>query len=172
MKEQPEGHDQDPVAMGGWGLLGNGERGALASLASRLGARILDGIILVVVILTIALAGLGAAVVAGETGALAVVFFSFMAILVVTSLYETTMVAIRGQTLGKMAAGIKVVQVSNGEVPGWWKSVLRTLVLHLPGLVPVLGQIIMLAVLVSPLWDAQRQGWHDKAAATVVVKLY
>jgi uncharacterized RDD family membrane protein YckC len=71
-----------------------------------------------------------------------------------------------GQTIGKMAMGIQV-RTESGDGPiGYGKAFGRRLVasvlwwlLLLPGLLDVL----------SPLWDARRQTWHDKAVGSVVV---
>ena len=73
----------------------------------------------------------------------------------------------RGQTVGKMALGIATRDRAGGPV-GFWRAFARRLlyqilflVLFVPGLLNVL----------SPLWDARRQAWHDKAVGTVVVKV-
>ena len=44
------------------------------------------------------------------------------------------------------------------------------MILVLPGLVPIAGFLLILLVYLSPTFDDRRQGWHDKAVATVVVK--
>jgi len=36
---------------------------------------------------------------------------------------------------------------------------------------PFLGALVSLLVYISLLWDSNRQGWHDKAARTLVVKV-
>jgi uncharacterized RDD family membrane protein YckC len=73
----------------------------------------------------------------------------------------------RGQSVGKMALGIRVRDVETGGPIGFGRAVLRRLVysilwylLVIPGLINAL----------SPLWDARRQAWHDKAANTLVVR--
>jgi len=72
-----------------------------------------------------------------------------------------------GQTLGKMALHIRVVDATTGAPIGVPRAMLRYLVYALlwiacviPGLVNVL----------SPLWDPRNQAWHDKAARSVVVR--
>ena len=92
-----------------------------------------------------------------------------LTVLVITLLYEVTMIALRGQTVGKMMVGIRVVRADDGDIPDWGKSIGRWLVLVLPGLIPVGGFLLTLLVYLSPTFDDRRQGWHDKAAATVVV---
>ena len=118
----------------------------------------------------ISVAGIGV-IASGEGAAIiAAIFGLALMFLFVTLLYEMTMIAIVGQTVGKMLTGIKVIRADNGDVPGWGKSIGRWLVLVLPGLVPIVGGLITLLVYLSPTWDDRRQGWHDKAVATVVVK--
>ena len=99
-----------------------------------------------------------------------VVFGLALTVLVITLLYEVTMIALRGQTVGKMMVGIRVVRADDGDIPDWGKSIGRWLVLVLPGLIPVGGLLLTLLVYLSPTFDDRRQGWHDKAAATVVVR--
>ena len=86
-------------------------------------------------------------------------------------LYEVTMIATRGQTLGKMATSIKVVRADNGLVPGWGKSISRWIIPALLPIIPFVGWLLSLLVYISLLWDKVRQGWHDKAAGTLVIKV-
>ncbi|MFN2506641.1 MAG: RDD family protein, partial [Acidimicrobiales bacterium] len=72
----------------------------------------------------------------------------------------------RGQSVGKMALGIQVRDADSGGPIGFGKAVLRRLVYNLlfyalaiPGIINVL----------SPLWDARKQAWHDKAVNSLVV---
>ena len=160
-----------PVAMTGWVTLGNGEVRELASLGSRLGARILDWILVSVVIGILAVIGIAGAMASGEESSfIALVFGLALTVLVITLLYEMTMIAVRGQTVGKMMVGAKVVRAVDGDVPGWGKSIGRWLILVAPGLIPIGGFLLTLLVYLSPTFDDRRQGWHDKAVATVVVK--
>ena len=85
--------------------------------------------------------------------------------------YEVTMIALKGQTLGKMATSIKVIRADNGLVPGWGKSIGRWTIPIVLGFVPLVGWILSLLVYVSLTWDKARQGWHDKAAGTLVIKV-
>ena len=101
---------------------------------------------------------------------IALVFGLALLFLLVTLLYETTMIAMRGQTVGKMLTGVRVIRADDGGLPGWGKSIGRWLVLTLPSQIPGIGWIVTLLVYLSPTWDDRRQGWHDKAVATVVVR--
>ena len=89
--------------------------------------------------------------------------------LVTVFLYELPLTALRGQTVGKMLTSTKVVRAADGQVPGWGKASARWAVLYLPLLIPIVGVPVALLVVASPLFDARRRGWHDKAAGTVVV---
>ena len=68
----------------------------------------------------------------------------------------------RGQTLGKMALGIRVIDFSTGGSIGYGRGVVRYLGRIISGLVCLLGYFWM-------LWDKEKQTWHDKIASSVVV---
>ena len=158
-----------PGAMTGWVTLGNGEQKELAGMGSRLGARIIDWILLAVasvIVLVVLFGGLGRT----ERGFFAALFLSLLVIAAIVLLYEWTMIAVLGQTLGKKWTGVKVVRADNGAVPGWGKSFVRWLIPGLVNIIPVVGNIALLVVYLSPVFSKTRQGWHDMAAATVVVK--
>jgi uncharacterized RDD family membrane protein YckC len=70
--------------------------------------------------------------------------------------------ATTGQTLGKMALGIKVIGADGAPV-SWGKAILRYVGYIVSGLVLGLGFIWV-------AFDARRQGWHDKIAGTYVVR--
>ncbi len=68
----------------------------------------------------------------------------------------------KGQTLGKMALGIRVIDFSSGGPIGYGRGVVRYLGRIVSGIVCLLGYLWM-------LWDKEKQTWHDKIATTVVV---
>ena len=87
------------VAMAGWVTLGNGDVRELANLGSRLGARILDWILVGVVVAVLAVIGIVGAIASGDGATfIGVVFGLALTVLVITLLYEMTMIALRGQT--------------------------------------------------------------------------
>jgi len=137
-----------------WAVLGSGERVNLASPGARLGARIIDVLIVVVALLILVFTSSGS-----------VVDAMFIAPLI-WCVYEVVLIAVRGQTLGKMLVKVKVVRVDFGSVLGAGKSVGRWIIPFAGLVVPV----ITLLVYIWMLWDRNRQGLHDKAAGTVVVK--
>ena len=174
-----------PHAEKGWATLGTGDTVQLARPATRLVARILDGVILAASALIIVVVGFLTAFdmedfASGEEEFPEVAgFFVAMSLttMVIGVVYEIALVATRGQTVGKMALKVKVVQAANGLLPGWGKSVGRWLVPAIPGLIgwviPSISYVGLLSLLVylSLVWDKVRQGWHDKTAGTLVIKV-
>ncbi|WP_137814486.1 RDD family protein [Gandjariella thermophila] len=159
----------------------------IASMGNRFLARLLDGLIVGVVAWLVSqlVGGLFAVGIAAKadqiqrTGApptellpqiFGAIFMSIIAALVVTAAYEVTMIALTGATVGKLAAGVKVVSESTGQVPGWGSAFARWGTMSGPSIVPCLGWIVTFIVEISPFFDEQRrQGWHDRAAHTVVI---
>jgi len=171
----PDPSAQAPQTAKGWAMLDTGQSVELAGPAARLGARILDWLIMVVVGLLIGLVGIGGTI-GDETGGEAVelaiedVLITLLLIVVIGIAYEVSMIALKGQTLGKMATKVKVIRADNGQLVGWGKSIVRWIIPILLFLIPFIGWILALLVYVSLAWDRVRQGWHDKAAKTLVVK--
>jgi len=166
----------EPRAMPGRVRLGNRELRYLASPGKRLAARIIDIAIIVAVAVFLAVVGFAGAVLGSETGedalALTAVFAGFGGLAlfsIIALLYEPTLIAVKGQTLGKMAMRIMVVRVEDGTVPGWGKALGRWVLPGLLAFIPVVGGLLSLLVYISLLWDNRRQGWHDKMGTTVVI---
>ncbi len=88
----------------------------------------------------------------------------------VAFVYETVMIARLGRTVGKIAFGTRVVRVVDGERPGWSESVMRALVPLSLGAIPRVGVFLGVLVYSIALWNPLRQGLHDKAAGTLVVR--
>lgn len=166
-------------AMTGWAITGTGQQLELAGPGARLGARIIDFVIMSVVAVVLIIIGLLALFGIADDSAtdeeaafgLAAFFGTWAIIGLVGLLYEVVMIATRGQTLGKMMTSVKVVRADNGLVPGWGKSIGRWIIPLVLGFIPVVGPFLSLLVYLSLLWDSARQGWHDKAAATIVIKV-
>ena len=87
-------------------------------------------------------------------------------------LYEPVLVARWGRTAGKWAAGIKVVSIAEDARPSVARSFARVALPAAAGLATLgAGWLVMQTVLwVSAMANRDRRGWHDKLAATVVVK--
>jgi uncharacterized RDD family membrane protein YckC len=77
-------------------------------------------------------------------------------------LYYWLFTGLIGQTPGKMAVGIKVVNAA-GSIPGLGHAALR----EIPG--KILSAIAIYLGFLWVIWDKQKQGWHDKIASTHVV---
>lgn len=166
-----------PAAMTGQVTLGNGQVRTLASPGKRLVARILDFCVVWAGATFIGLFGFGSGLAMGASGSdvgIAAMVGTFLAasltIFVFSVAYEVSLTALRGQTLGKMAMSIRVARADNGELPGWGKATGRWALPWLLGLIPLIGWIGTLLTYLSLTWDDRRQGWHDKAAGTVVTE--
>ena len=68
----------------------------------------------------------------------------------------------RGQTVGQMALGIRVIDFNTGGPIGYGRAFIRWLVAIVSALAIFIGYLWM-------LWDKEKQCWHDKAANDVVV---
>lgn len=105
-----------------------------------------------------------------DTGLLTTVAFAGV-FWVIAGVYETGMVAWKGQTLGKLLLRIEVVRRTDGARPTPGEAAVRyavpTVWLLLP--LPLIGQLLWMIVYLSAIPNTRRQGWHDKAASTLVV---
>jgi uncharacterized RDD family membrane protein YckC len=164
----------------------------VASMGLRLLARILDGLFVgLIVVVAFMVFGRGALdavpldalLIDPETGepadaaaaAAAVAELTRVAViwsaiwLLVGGVYEVTLIAQRGATLGKQAVGIRVVNETDAGPVSWGHSTVRWL---LPFGVGLLCGAGLLLIWVSPFFDSsgRRQGWHDRLARTLVVR--
>jgi uncharacterized RDD family membrane protein YckC len=73
----------------------------------------------------------------------------------------------RGQTVGMMAVGVRVVRLDSRGVLGYrtafWRSLLEQLFR--------LTVVVWIVDILFPLWDGKRQTLHDKATGTVVLRV-
>lgn len=103
----------------------------------------------------------------------AMVFFLHLAanilLLLPALLYELPLTATQGQTIGKILTKIELIRIDDGRVPGWRRAGVRWAVLYLPLLLPIIGIPICFLITLSPLFNPQRQGWHDKIASTAII---
>jgi uncharacterized RDD family membrane protein YckC len=93
---------------------------------------------------------------------------SIAAALLVGLLYEWLLTGLRGQTLGKMALGIKVIRQDNGSAIGLGRAALRQVI---PVLALVVGSALGLVVFLSVFFDDSDRNltWYDKAAGDYVI---
>lgn len=106
---------------------------------------------------------------------------SFLAVSLVTLVvglaYHVLLLRTRGATVGMQAVGLRVRtwEPQPGPLP-WRAAVVRWAAFYGVGVlavIPLVGFLTSTWVLVAglwPLWDARRQGLHDKAAGTVVIR--
>lgn len=149
----------------------------LANGGQRVGARIIDTVIVYAVIIVLYIIfGVGMLAASSSssrtTGSVAagglIVFF--LASFAMVVLYEVVTTATMGATLGKKMLGLSVINSRNGQKPGFGAALLRW---GFPAVVGWftcgLGQLL---ILLSPFFDntGKMQGWHDKAANTFVIK--
>jgi uncharacterized RDD family membrane protein YckC len=124
--------------------------GPRAGFGQRLGAALIDGMLVVAVVYIL-------------TG-----FFGQVGYLVglITAVpYFTYFEGGRtGQTLGKRVLGVRVVDFATGTPIGYGRGLIRYLARAASSLVLYLGYFWM-------LWDREAQTWHDKLASTVVVPI-
>lgn len=88
----------------------------------------------------------------------------------VAFVYETLMIALAGRTVGKIALGTRVVRLVDGGRPGWSESAMRALVPLSLGAIPRIGVFLGVFVYSLAMWNPLRQGLHDRAAGTLVVR--
>jgi uncharacterized RDD family membrane protein YckC len=128
---------------------GSGPSGPRAGFWRRFGASFLDGIMLGVVYgVLIGIVGQSAAY----------PLYLLLSIAYFTYLEGSP----SGQTIGKRALGIRVIDFGGGGSIGHTRAFIRWLGRLLSGLVLGLGYFWM-------LWDKEKQTWHDKFANSVVV---
>ncbi|MER6011311.1 RDD family protein [Streptomyces bluensis] len=157
-----------------------------ASMGRRFGARLIDGVAFAVIYFILGAIGIGGAVGAAQdcdpnaadystcindaSSNFAATFGAAIGMLAVVGLlYEWLMTGLVGATLGKLAVGIRVVKVDTGQKPGLGSSFIRWIIPLVGSFACGIGQLL---VYLSPFWDksGRQQGWHDKAASTMVVQ--
>jgi uncharacterized RDD family membrane protein YckC len=80
----------------------------------------------------------------------------------------------RGQTVGMMAVGVRVVRDGTHDVLGYGRAFCRALAeqfLRILGTVTIILGVIWLLDMLFPLWDKKNQTLHDKLAKTVVIRV-
>jgi uncharacterized RDD family membrane protein YckC len=147
--------------------------GRLATMGARFGALVIDSIIILIITTTVGLAAVGfkwnhntpctqfAMCTASQHHHFQ--FGTAAIYLLVSAAYYGYLAGVRTQTPGHQLANIRVVDVATENPIGLWRGIVRALVLTLSADLCTLGYW-------SPFFDAtRRQGWHDKAARSVVI---
>jgi uncharacterized RDD family membrane protein YckC len=198
---QQQGYGQPgygyPAGYGQFAVASTPDGVPLAGWWKRVGARIIDGLIVLAIGLPLtgyfyyryfqvvldwqselmdeALAGRNTTFAVMPTEAYAWVLPGMLLGYAVSFAYEFYFLTRRGATPGKKMVDISVrLRDVPGPPPG--AAVVKRwgliAVLGLVGIIPVVGSLIGLAVLFNylwPLWDSKKQAWHDKLAETNVV---
>ena len=149
----------------------------LASWGSRLGAYLIDFLILLIPIVILAVLIFGGATDDGSFGAWVVASILYVLLFAVVVLLYAPMLMVRdgernGQTLGKQFVGIRVVR-DNGEPFGFGAAALREVVLKQLAVGVASSIIPFIPWFLNyfwPLWDDQNRALHDMAASTHVIK--
>ena len=147
----------------------------LASIGRRALAQFLDNVLvqLPLALILLAVGFDGASVFPTENSDSSgrdLLFLSFI-VLIVMATYNTTMIALRGDTFGKRIMKIRVVNRIDGSRVGWSYAAVRALVPAAASAIPHIGPAVSLAVYVRAFFHPYRQGLHDAAAGTVVVRV-
>lgn len=129
----------------------DGPSGPRAGFFRRLAALVIDGALLSAV--SIALLFLL------QQGLVVLIVANILVALAYYALLEGGM---RGQTLGKRALGIRVVDLATGEPIGYGRGAVRYFARYLSSLPLWLGYLWVFV-------DREKQTWHDKLARSVVV---
>lgn len=123
--------------------------GPRAGIGARFGAMLLDGLILGIVTIPIALF-------------MEPVIANALSTVLGLAYYVVLEGGPTGQTFGKRAMSIRVIRMSDGDVLGPGGALIR-----------YIGRIISTIPcglgFLWALWDSEKQTWHDKIAGTVVV---
>jgi len=134
------------------------------TFGQRLVARVVDALVMIPVILL-----LGTLTEGGVRRALG---------LAIAATYEVTLVVKRGQSLGKIAMGTRVVDFRSGSLPSLQQAVVRWLVIiggslaaiAVPAIEPF-DAVYTLVVLALVLRPPLHRGLHDLAAGTIVTSV-
>lgn len=140
--QQPDPFGAPPAPTGG-------PSGPRAGFWIRFGAALIDGILITIVSLPLQLALPPAA-------------YYAIALPLGIAYYVLLEGGPKGQTVGKMAVGIRVYDLAGGGAIGYGRAFIRYIGRYVSAIVILLGYLWM-------LWDPEKQTWHDKMAGSVVV---
>lgn len=148
---------------GQWGRAPEPGIPELASVGDRLLAVLIDiGVAFALVVAVGMVSGLFGAFSDGLRALVSVVgMFGYWALIFISEVMGTGRL---GQSYGKHLMGLKVVSTRDGRPIGSPAAFGR-------GIVRTIGMYVAFLGVLWILWDPQRQGWHDKAVASVVVKV-
>ena len=152
-------------------------RPVLSGWWRRVGAQLIDGAIILagalVVLAILAAMGVSADTEGGAVATIVAALFGLFAIAIVALLYAPVLMSrTNGQTLGRMALGIRVIRADGGPMTFWFALLREVLVKTL--LVGVVSSATFgLASLLDalwPLWDEENRALHDLVVNTRVIR--
>ena len=140
---------------------------ALAGRGARLGAYMLDWVIVGVISMVVVFSlGWFDEMAAGGTGA---AVRTALVALVAYGAVNGYLLAQRGQTVGKRAVGVRIVSGKTGDIVPVWNSFgLRVALVQLVFQIPIVGILIALADALF-IFGERRRCLHDFLAGTLVV---
>jgi uncharacterized RDD family membrane protein YckC len=98
------------------------------------------------------------------------VFWLNAAMVSIGLVHETIGVWRWGRTVGKLMMGVRVVHVLDGGSVALSAAFIRSLLPAALSVIPGVGSFLSLSVYLWAFVDPRRQGIHDKAAGTLVVR--
>lgn len=139
-----------------------------ASRGARLGAALIDGVILFgLVVVAVLFAGVGRGVERGLVAPLpGIIVFGVGGLSLI--IVNIVLLARFGQSLGKRALGIAIVRTDGSRCELWRILVLRVLVVRAISFVPMVGLLFSLVDMVM-IFGEERRCVHDYMADTIVV---
>jgi len=151
--------------------------GAFAGWGSRVGATLLDALVLLVLAIVLFAPGVVLTVVSeGGAAGIILLIVGALAFFVVALLYASFFMQRdgehNGQTLGKQWVGIRVVRL-DGQPFGWGGALLREFAIKQLLFGMVGGFFLSIPTLLDwlwPLWDDENRALHDMVASTRVVR--
>ena len=141
-------------------------RDDLASPWQRLGAAILDGVLMGFPFGILAMIF----IFEGAPASVDVPLWFTLTVTVLAAAYQIVGTALWGQTVGKHLVGIRVCSGRDLDRPGWLRAVKRWGIFFAAGYVPFVGWPLTLLIPLPLTWDQHRQGLHDKFADTLVLR--
>ncbi|WP_020410172.1 RDD family protein [Hahella ganghwensis] len=149
-------------------LVGASGEDELASRWKRLGAAIVDGIVMSLITLPVMyLTGGFDGLSTGQEPSIAYSLGMGLFGIVVFIAINARWLVKYGQTVGKKVAGIKIVELS-GDLPSPKTLLVRYAVYIIPGQVPLVGQLFSLINILF-IFGKQKRCVHDYAAGTKVI---
>ncbi|BEL08350.1 hypothetical protein Q0Z83_065410 [Actinoplanes sichuanensis] len=136
---------------------------AFAGWGSRVGAYLIDGLIVAPFSLLATLLGMSTDDVTGLQTPNALYYVFLLAGFVVSGYNRWFQAGKTGQSWGKKALNIRLLNEATGHPIGAGKAFLRDLAHILDGLACCIGYL-------WPLWDAKKQTFSDKVCSTLVVR--